>query len=337
MMPSTRLHPLFLDPQAYPIVRPQLARVDHEVYFGRHPVARVTELEARFLEACSGTRTLAQAARVSRTDARCAARVSPWLIWLDRPAAASVAPSCDGTSIVPSASPVGAWLGMSGRLLQESTDRTTIVVTCFGSVAASHVPQAFATASEATMACRDEADLLARVSGVQAMAWDFPDADLRASMQSDGDTDIALAEGLRACVAALLTRHMPTHVFAPAALGTSPDGRLLFDTVLGLYADGTLASELHFYEDAPATRGYRQVDEFVGRFEGAYFEPREYCVGIDEALSRKSALIDALRCSVSAQDRRQWLQSGQLNALAWGRDGVRHAERFWMLDVRGIE
>jgi hypothetical protein len=73
-------------------------------------------------------------------DGRCAARVSPWLLWLDRPAAAdSPDVSAPGARVVLSPNHVDAWLGMGGTLLADADRLSTAVIACFGSVGSSSI------------------------------------------------------------------------------------------------------------------------------------------------------------------------------------------------------
>lgn len=336
-MPSARLNGLVLDPRAFPLVRPQVTCIDDEVYFGSCPVARVTPLETRFLAACDGTRTLSDVVRAAAVDARCAARVASWLLWWDERLGDVLEPFAAIDRLVLSASHVDAWLAMGGRIVSDAADRRTVVMTCFGSLGATRFMQAFPTVSEATACSRDETALVARLARVHGATWEFPDRDWRATVAAESEArEAALTDAIRALLADFVERHGPADVFAPAALGSSPDARALCDAALGLYADGTLEGELHFYEDEPAARGYRHADEFLGRFEGSYLYAREYYVDMTDAFTRKAALIDAFRCNVETREQRTWCDSAGRTAAVSGLAGVRYAERFWKVDVDGM-
>jgi hypothetical protein len=166
------------------------------------------------------------------------------------------------------------------------------------------------------------------------MTWDLPDADIRPTL-ADCDADVAAA--LRVLIDAVLARHRPLQLFAPAALGPSGDARILFDAVLSLYVEGMIEAEVNFFEDAPAVRGYRQVDEFLSRFEGAYLDVRERYVDVSATFTRKSALIDAFRCAIDPHEPARWQESAERSARISGAAGARHSERYWALTVRGIQ
>jgi hypothetical protein len=332
-MRAAHTNELVLDPRAFPVVRPQVTWVDDDVYFGSWPIARVTDVETRFLEVCDGTRTLSDAVRAADVDARCAARVASWLLWWDAELDEPLEASAPLDRLVLSARHVDAWLGMGGRLGAEASRQRTAVITCFGSLGATRFVQAFPTPMEATASSRDEAAMVARLAGTATAAWEFPDRDWRTALEETEERHAALADAIRTLLLHLVERHVPKQVFAPAALGSSPDARLLFHTALGMYADGTLDGELHFYEDEPAIGGYRSIDEFLARFEGSFLTPREYYVDVTAAFARKASLVDAFRCTLDEDDRQAWCESAERTAAVSGIDGTRYAERFWRVDV----
>ena len=330
--------PWVLDPQAYPLLRPQVTCLDDDVYFGSHYLARITPQEAGFLRLCDGQLSLAAAAREAAIDAIGVARLASWLLWWGEPPAGARDTGTRIDRIVFSTTAADAWLGMGGRLLAEAADCPTLLITCFGSVGTTPLPEAYPTPAEAALACRDEAALAARLARVGQRVWEFPDAAIRASLAARGhDLEATIADALRARVLDVVDALQPSDVFVPAGLGASPDARLLFETLLSTYADGTLAPELHAYEDMPVTKGYRPIDEFCARFERSYLSPREYSVDVTPTAVSKPSLVDAFRCSVDGRRLRPWTRSAARNALLAGYAPGRLAERFWQIGMAAIE
>jgi hypothetical protein len=333
-MTSGSLNPLVLSPRSFPLVRPQITCLDDDIYFGSFPVTRVTPIESGFLKACTGERTLADAARAADADAMCVARVASWLLWWRRPLGAEPQPSKPIDRLVFSASHTGAWLGMGARLVMEALRRRTLVVGCFGSLGETRFRDAFPTLAEVSMSGRDEAAFVAKLAGVQQEVWDFPDHVLRDALPAGRDLGAALGEILRTTLLDLIEKTQPSEIFAPAALGHSTDQRLLFDTLLALYADGSIQGELHFYEDEPVIAGHRRIDEFLSRFEGSYLVPREYYVDVTESFPEKLSIVDAFRCNLDRRNARAWVRSGEREGLL---AGTGRAERFWRLEVACVE
>ncbi len=336
MTPSS-INPLVLDPRSFPLVRPQIACVDQDVYFGSYAVARVSPVELAFLNACTGQLNLANAAGKAGVDAICVARVSSWLLWWRHAVEASPQPRRRVDRLVLSATHPGAWLGMAGRLLMEAPAQSTAVITCMGSLGDTHFIDAFPTLAAVSMVCRDEVALVARLARVQQSVLDFPDEDLRARMLADGRDIAPLVEDtLRVSLLRILEEHQPAQIFVPCAMGESGDSRLLFDILVSLFAEGIIGGELHLYEDEPATRGHRQVDEFLSRFEGSYLRPSEYFVDVTSSFAERLSVMEVFRGSMVQELRGPWSQTQHRNAVLAGFPGG-IAERFWKLNVAPIE
>lgn len=336
-MRAPSINPLVLHPRSFPLVRPQIICVDDKVYFGSCPIAQVTQEELDFLKACTGACNLADAASAAGIEPTCVARVASWLLWWGREVTGVPLLSPPVDRLVLSATHIGAWLGMGGRMLMEARQQRTTVITCFGSIGETRFVEPFPTLGEVSMAGRDEATFVARLSGVQQRVLDFPDQALREGLElrGSGASEI-IADALRATLLEIIDEYQPSQIFAPAALGISADARLIFEILLSLFAEGDIQAELHLFEDEPAIHGHRSVDEFLSRFEGAYLAPREYYVDVTAAFPEKLSLTDVFRCTMDRRAAHAWSQSAERNAMLGGGPATR-AERFWNLDISSIE
>ena len=335
-MSASQISSLVLDPRSFPVLKPHISCVGTDVYFGSFPLAQLTPVEAEFLRACTGDRSLADSARIANADAACVARLSSWLLWWGRPVLSAAISPGPVARLVLGARHSAPWLGMGGRTLIEAPGLRTLVVNCFGSLGDSPFVDAFPSLSEVSAASRDEAALLSRLAGVQHSIWEFPDSMLRETLVDSGrDVETLAATALQNQLLALIASLRPSQIFAPAALDGSPDAVLLFESMLSAFAGGLFEGELHFYEDVPPLDGYRAIDEFMSRFENSYLSPRAYDVDITSAFQEKSALVSALRCNIGQQSGNAWLQSATLRG-ALASPPVPYAERFWRLDVASI-
>jgi LmbE family N-acetylglucosaminyl deacetylase len=337
-MRAPSVNPLVLHPRSFPLVRPQITCVDDTVYFGSCPVAQVTQAELDFLKACTGAHNLADAASAAGIEPTCVARVASWLLWWDRKVIAMPQPfSPPVDRLVLSATHAGAWLGMGGRMLIEPQQYRTAVITCFGSLGETRFVEPFPTLAEVSMAGRDEAAFVAKLSGIQQRVLDFPDQALRETLAARGSgASEIISDALREAMLEIIDEYQPSEIFAPAALGPSADARLIFEILLSLFAEGDIQAELHLFEDEPAIHGHRSVDEFLSRFEGAYVAPREYYVDVTGSFPEKLSLTDVFRCSMDRREAHAWSQSAERNAMLGGGPATQ-AERFWNLNITSIE
>lgn len=336
-MRAPSVNPLVLHPRSFPLVRPQITCVDDKVYFGSCPIAQVTQAELDFLKACTGAHNLADAASAAGIEPTCVARVASWLLWWDRKVNGTPLLSPPVDRLVLSATHIGAWLGMGGRMLMESGQQRTAVITCFGSIGDTRFVEPFPTPAEVSMAGRDEATFVARLSGVQQRVLDFPDQDLRETLEARGDgASGIIADALRSTLLEIIDEYQPSQIFAPAALGASADARLIFEILLSLFAEGDIQAELHLFEDEPAIHGHRKVDEFLSRFEGSYLAPCEYYFDVTASFPEKLSLTDVFRCTMDRRAAHAWSQSAERNAMLGG-GPANQAERFWNLNITSIE
>ncbi|HEV2833897.1 MAG TPA: hypothetical protein VGW58_01195 [Pyrinomonadaceae bacterium] len=334
-MKTHYINPLVLDPRSFPLVRPSITCIDNEVYFGSYPIAQVSNLESNFLKECTGRFNLADAASRAGVDSTCVTLCANWLLWWgSKVSAAPLSRPVD--RLVISATHTGAWLGMGGRILLEAERHRTAVITCSGSLGQTMFVEPFPTLAEVSMAGRDEAAFVARLSGVQQRVLDFPDYSLRELLQHSGRTASEdVPDALRTKLLELIAEYQPSQIFAPAALGTCADSRMLFETLLSLFAEGEIEGELHLFEDEPAIHGHRNVDEFLSSFEGSYLTPHEYYVDVSAPFPEKLSLTDAFRCTIDKRTANAWSQSAERNAVLSGSTATR-AERFWELNLTSI-
>ncbi len=336
-MRALAVNPLVLHPRSFPLVRPQITWVDDKIYFGSCPIAQVTQAELDFLKACTGAHNLADTASAVGIEPTCVARVASWLLWWNRRVNGTPLMSQTVDRLVLSATHIGAWLGMGGRMLMESRQQRTAVITCFGSMGDTRFVEPFPTPAEVSMAGRDEATFVARLSGVQQRVLDFPDQALRETLEAVGDgASKIIADALRSTLLEIIDEYQPSQIFAPAALGASADARLIFEILLSLFAEGDIQAELHLFEDEPSIHGHRNVDEFLSRFEGSYLAPCEYYVDVTASFPEKLSLTDAFRCTMDRRAAQAWSQSAERNAMLGGGPAAQ-AERFWNLNITSIE
>lgn len=325
-----------LDPDAYPLRLPHLGFHKDAVYFGTARVASVSIGEGWFLDRCDGTRTLAEAVAGCNVTPDFIVSAARWLIWWPEPIAARVNAEARHPveRLVLSPHPEDVWLGMGGRLVAESGDIRTLVQTGFQVFTGAHGAR-FRTTRELAMACTDEAATAATLGGVAYGCFGVPEYEARRLHRI---SDAAAREILQLRIADLLADVRPREVFVPAALGGEPDAALLCEAGLGLLGEGALEADLHLYEDAPSTLGERQIDEFLLRFEGAFFEPRLYYRDVSGVMAKKEALLDVFACRLDAPRRRaDWADGVVRNAKESGLKGATSAERFWEVGFAALE
>jgi LmbE family N-acetylglucosaminyl deacetylase len=332
--PMTTPKSFRLDPYHVPVVLPQVSCVHNEVYFGGEFVASLTPAESQFLQCCDGKRTLAEIVRSTGADGWCVSRLARWFVWWDRAIAEATASSGVIETLVLSAGPHDAWLGMGGRLLLEPAQTATLVLMCFGSRLDTYHTEAFTTFDDVSIISRDEATLASRLGRLRQEVWEFPDFVSRNSVLSDHAP--ALYDTLRDSLLTALDRYRPQQVFMPAGSNGSEDARLLFEILFSLLVEGRLEADLHIYEDTPAAEGHRPVDEFLTRFESSYLAPTEYFVDVTESAHRKSSLLEVFHCRLSRSEREAWEHSAKRNALLAGFSSSHSCERFWKVDIGGL-
>lgn len=331
----TTLKSFRLDPYNVPVVLPHISFVQNEVYFGNEFVSSLSTQESEFLKSCDGKRTLAEIVKSTGANAGCVSRLARWFVWWDKAVAeAPVSSSAVVENLILSTGPEDAWLGMGGRLLLEAGKTDALVLMCFGSRLDTHYREAFPTLDDVSIICRDEAALAGRLAHLRQEVWELPDFVLRNWVLADGAP--ALAEILRESLLALLDKHRPQRVFIPAATNVSADARLLFDILFALLVEGRLEAELHIYEDTPSAEGHRPVDEFLSRFESSYLAPHEYFVDVTESIHRKFSLLEIFHCRFNRPQREAWEHSAKRNALLAGFSNSHFFERFWKVDVAGL-
>jgi LmbE family N-acetylglucosaminyl deacetylase len=336
-MKTLESNPLVLDPYSFPVLLPQITCVGGEVYSGTCGIAQVTQSESDFLAACTGALNLTDAARSTRIEPTSIARLATWLLWWRRKVTQDPPLLTPIARLVLTAAHTSAWLGMGGRLVLESTQQPAVMVTCFGALGEVRFVEMVSSLSEAWMICRDEATLAGRLAGVQQRVLDLPDHAFCELLLETGRSSGEARRGLlRNALLDIIDEYQPLEIFAPAALGSSGDSRLLFEILVSLFAEGYVPGELHFFEDEPATNGHRAVDEFLSRFEKSYLAPNEYFVDITNSFAEKLSLMEAFQSTLYRTQRRSWARSAERNAMI-GEIRAERAERFWQLTIASLE
>jgi hypothetical protein len=106
---------------------------------------------------------------------------------------------------------------------------------------------------------------------------------------------------------------------------------------MSLIGEGALMSDVHIYEDAPASDGELQVDDFLGRFADSFLVPKSYFKDVASAVHEKQTVLDVFRHRLGADQRQVWRQSSARNASAGGFAKALAAERFWSLEFTNVE
>ncbi len=334
-----------LDPSKYPVVVPHVSWSEGTLFFGGIALRELSPAEWAFLQRCDGTRALRELVTTA-SDARTIATVAPWLVWWDAPVVRTLVVPGGATRLVFSPGPEDAWLGMGGRLFMESPTHATTVITCFGLMARTVEPLAFATPNDLAAIARDEIALVAQVAGVAHELWELPARELRHSEDGRAGAPSSvdwMKSMLREVIDEAVARAAPNEIFVPFAGDASSDAGVLLDVVLGMYVDGLFdAAELHIFESTPVANGHRPIDEFLGRFERSYVELRDYFVPVTPWIGRKGSALEVFRSRVDHASRDAWLESAKLNGVlsdpvAGSGTTTRelHAERFWAARLAG--
>ncbi len=327
-LPSSRL--LF---SAYPCRLPHVSVADGEVAFGRLKDADAGDAEREFLALADGRTPFAEIFGQG-PHLLAAAGASRHAVWLSSPLAAPRPPAGGTRSLLVAAHPGDVELSMGGLVLRRRGSERFTLLNCFSRQLATRAPQAFGSPQEITAIRRDESWLAAAVLGTETQYLDFPEHALRGAGAA-GERLTAPAAELAAAVKLALhdaiAELAAVHVYAPAAVGNSPDQRLLFDAVLALYEEDYFpATRFHFYENVPLAASYLNVDDFLSRFEGSYLGLAPWFEEIGGVLADKLTLLEIFRSRLDFGSRRLLAEIGHRNARL-ERRGNEFAERFWTL------
>lgn len=338
MKPTRANRSPLLDPDSFPILLPHVTCLEDDVYVGNRHIARLHPHQSAFLRSCDGSRTLTEVIRATQVETVYVTQVAGWLLWWPE-AVQEVSPFNGSVDrLVICTRPEEAWLGMGGRILLEAQAQRTTVLTCFSPFGGTHYAELFQTPEEFNLACRDEAALAARLAGVDHTVWGIPEHEKRIPAGfAEEHAPGLLKDILRETIECVIEELRPREVFVPGALSYSTDSGFLLSTTLSLVAEGCLQSDLYVYEDSPSVMGQRQVDEFCSLFEDSFLVPREHYVDITDARVKKTSLLDLFRCRINSFQRQEWFQSAQRNALLSSLPEASSAERFWQIQVRGLE
>jgi hypothetical protein len=324
-----------LDPNGYPILLPHIAYHQGCVNAGIIDQILVEANEGRFLEACDGRNTLADIAAYAGVDPAFVASVVNWFIWWPHPVPQPSSFKGQGNArLVLAAAPEDPWLGMGGKLLCEATSVPTLILNCFRTRLSRSTADGL-TRSEAALVSVDEAAFAARLSGVSFDQLDLP-AGAAERLQAHHEDELVVAI-LRTRIVDTVDKQSVRELFVPAALGGDEDALLLFDTVIGLVAEGVLTCRVWLYQDESATSGERWVDELFGRFEDSFLELREEFSPLGEFCERKDALLRVFKHHIGAAQRRHWREGAALNSERFCAAQALPTERFWEVQFAELE
>lgn len=205
---------------------------------------------------------------------------------------------------------------------------------CFSCQLETRVPSAFGSRGEVTSIRRDESQLAAAILGIETRHLDFPEFVLRHTA-NDQERLVLPAAQLETAVKLSLydaiAELAPSHLYAPAAIGNHPDQRMIFNAVLEFYeADYFPGTRFHLYENFPLSASYLNVDDFLSRFEGSYFEPVPWYEDITGVLAEKLTLLEIFRSRLDLGCRQLLHEVGRQTARL-ERRAAAAGERFWTL------
>jgi LmbE family N-acetylglucosaminyl deacetylase len=328
---------LRMDPDAFPVAIPHVSWTENTFFFGNRPVQPAEADTWALLKECDGSRRLHELMAERHASADELAVIAPWLVWLDAPPSPGVAAAPPFTRMILTAQPEDAWIGMGGRLLKESAEHSTLVVTCFGLLGQCLDPDAFPTLDQISAISRDECVLAARATGVSHDTWDLPSRGPWQSAQSLAANAEWKKSLLQDIILDALARVRPVEIFTPLAIHPHSDAGLLMEVLLAMYVDGSLENEtqLHVYEAPDGRMAPRTVDEFLARFERSYIGLRDYFCAITECHERKRSLLEVFRSRVAWPAREAAAETSARNALLAQFGVGARAERFWQVGMAG--
>jgi hypothetical protein len=299
-----------LDSHAYPILLPHITCLGQDLYAGNRKMDRLTPAQAGFLADCTGAHTFAQLLQGPSVNLSDILHLTRYLLWWPDPVSDSVNvfDSCD--RLVLCTEPEIPILAMGGRLLEEARVTSTTLLTCFNTPDAAADLLLYRGLPEYRLARLDESYLLARLTGLAHIEWN-------SSYENKIDEEV-----FRKKLHAAISKMEPAGIFIPAALGNNEAARLIRNSILTLYAEGYIQSEIHLYADEPPAIGHRAIDEFLSWFENSYLNPVGYLVRVSgETAVRKYALPDLFRCGNAAAQKKLWRTP---------------SERFWKLNFTNL-
>ncbi len=318
---------------AYPICLPHYALHEEAVWQGEEWVREMRAGEAGLAERCDGTQTLRALMDQAPGRARAAA-TARYLAWWPWPVASAPPPApARAETIVLAPHPDDAELSMGGWLAQQEHPASCLVVVCFGTLAHTINGTAFPDATAVSHVRAQEATLASRMTGVPVEVLDYPEFSIRHGLTPAAlmpAREHHLGAALRRRLYALLQAHQPARVFGPAAIGTHPDHRLLFEIMLELFDEDCFPeTRFDLYEEAPYAARYEAVDDFLARFDGSYLSVTPWPADITEVLPEKGALAGVFHSQFKPGIAEVVANIAARNAQRFGRTGG--VEVFWEL------
>ena len=274
-------------------------------------------------------------------DYRDLSPLDEYVIWWDRPLRASAAlPPLSGCTLVISPHPDDAEFSMGGWLVKHRDDREVVHALCFNQTGFTQYSDAYPTPCETSAVRNGEALLSAAALGLSHVEFDYPSFEIRNGMPGDGDPDELeqrIEQFLRFDLFRLISELNPDEVFAPAAIGSHPDHRCVFNVLMEYYDAGLFPdTTIHFYEDAPYCASYYEIDSFLARFETSYLTVRSWAEDTSDVAGLRNELCRIYQSQALAGMQKTLAGIGRRTGtfLPAGRrseDPTPSAERFWTL------
>lgn len=300
-------HPV-LDAGAYPVLLPHITCLEQDLYIGNRKMDRLTPEQNDFLLDCTGRRSFADLLHRHDMKAADILHLSRYLLWWPDPVKETVNVFPAPQRLILCSSPEIPLLAMGARMIREAQAISTTLLTCFETPAETADLLLYKGVGEYRLACLDEAFLLSRLSGMAQLRWSN-------ALHRTGE------ETFHRLILAFLEKAEPAAIFIPAALGGDAATLLIRDTVITLYAEGYIQSEIHLYADEPMALGHRMIDEFQSWFEDSYLTPAGYTIPVGDTAIHKQAALDLFSCNTAGIQKNAWLDP---------------VERFWKLNFTAL-
>lgn len=286
----------------------------------RYPVGAPSVLDADVQKLCRGDRSLR--AMLPQLDAEVLARILDTAVWLDAPLAPTAKPRPGAPrTLVLAVHPEDGFAAMGGYLLNHRGWSDCMYVVMRNP---SHGRgDGIQSSMERALLRRDEASLMARMTGVNTLWVNLPP-------KKDGRMSGA---SIPSILYDLMGQHDAADVFVPAPLGKDPDRACLFEAVMRIYAGGYFkSSRFHVYESFPGAERHIEIDDFLSLTENRYIRLQPWSEPISEILEGKSQLVQLMRTMPGASWDVEVLKVARRAGSLIG-SGTGYAERFWTLQL----
>jgi hypothetical protein len=300
-------HPA-LDAGAYPVLLPHITCLGQDLFIGSRKMDKLLPEQTGFLLDCNGRHPFSELLFQHALKATDILHLTRYLLWWPEPVKENVNLFPAPERLILCSKPEIPMLSIGARMIREAQDVSTTLLTCFDSAAESANLLFYKGVGDYRLARLDEDFLLARLSGMAQLHWNN-------SFLRIGE------ETFHRLILAHLTKTRPTTIFIPAALGGDTAALLIRNTIIALYAEGYIKSEIHLYADEPPAHGHRLIDEFESWFEDSYLTPVGYSLPVGNTAIHKQAILDLFNCQPLAEQKKAWLNP---------------VERFWKLNFTAL-